>query len=241
MTSIPAAVSLAVHRKRGTYEQEVDLFAALTDFTRTLMIESGIPEDRIVVKPNFVEDPGAPSVRSDTSETLLYVGRLESSKGVGQLARIWRDRKAPFPLTVVGDGPLRPELDRLPGVTTTGWLPRDRVGDLIAQARAVLVPSLWYEGQPLVVLESFARGTPVVASAHGGLGETVRPANPELLVEPGDVDSLLDAFEKLKDSAFVGEAGRRSRQVYESKHTPEVAVRKLESIYQAAIAVRRRR
>jgi glycosyltransferase involved in cell wall biosynthesis len=105
---------------------------------------------------------------------------------------------------------------------------------MLLDSRASISPSIWFESQPLSVLEAFAAGTPVLASAIGGLGETVAPLGPDWRVRSGDVAAWSVALERLADDAFVDHAGRVARAAFELKHTPAEARDMLERTYAEA-------
>ncbi|HEY2843189.1 MAG TPA: glycosyltransferase family 4 protein [Bryobacteraceae bacterium] len=225
------ATMLAVHRAAGTYRKQVDLYIALSEFARRKFIEGGLPQDRIVVKSNFVSpDPGAGEGRGDYA---LFVGRLSEEKGVGTLAAAWRGLSS-VPLKVVGDGPLR-TASWPDGVTWLGAQPRDRVMALMQEARVLVFPSTWYENAPLTIIEALACGLPVIASDIGSLPEFVQHGQTGLLFRPGDpadlarqVRAALSHPEKLRAMRVA------ARREYESKYTPERNYKLLLEIYEIA-------
>ncbi|MDW4662823.1 glycosyltransferase, partial [Escherichia coli] len=120
---------------------------------------AGFDGGRIDVKPNFMADPGAPDP-AEPRAGLLYVGRLSREKGLSVLLDAVAGTG--IPLRIVGEGPERVALEaRAAGqVTFLGALSRVDVLREMAEAEALVVPSLWYEGFPMVVVEAFAQGTP---------------------------------------------------------------------------------
>src|SRR5688500_3813859 len=155
--------------------RHVSLFIALTEFARRIFIKGGLPADRIRVKPNFIEPD--PQMHEGDREGFLFVGRLAREKGVEDLLNAWRLLAGVVPLRIVGDGPLRPLVERLArdlrNVQVMGQCTHDEVIDLMKVARALIFPSVWYEGQPVTILEAFASGLPVIASRIGGLSELI--------------------------------------------------------------------
>lgn len=236
ITSVPAAVNVGFHRWRETWQRHVGLFIALSDFSRQVFIKSGLPPDRITVKPNFVEDPGPRSSPAYHSDTLLYVGRLSVEKGVGLLAKAIRQVGNRFRWSIVGDGPLRKELEGIPGVDLLGWLPRRSVDHLMQASRALILPSLTYENQPMAAIEAFAASLPVLASNHGGLAETVAPLGEMSLFPAGDLDGLVTGITALEDDHLIERAAAAARRTYRERHSPAVGLKQLEAIYQATIA-----
>ncbi len=148
-----------------------------------------------------IERPTALFRRSPAAEPLfVFTGRLAREKGVATLLRalaLSRAEGTAARLRVVGDGPLRQSLERLTSelglgdaVEFTGWLPLERVEAQLADAWALVAPSLWAEPLGLTALEAVVRGIPVIASATGGLAETVENGVSGLLFPNGDAGAL---------------------------------------------------
>lgn len=233
--SVPAALNVGFHRWRKTWQRHVGLFVVPTEFSRELMIVNGLPADRIVVKPNFVEDPGPRLNQADESDILLYVGRLDIEKGVALLAEAIRKTSGQYRWKIVGDGPIRHKLTGLRGVEMMGWLPRSEVDRLMKSSRALVVPSLCYEGQPMSVLEACAAGLPVLGAGHGGLGESLRSLGNDFLIQPGDLDELVAGLARLETDALIAFGSRAARLLYEDRHSLPKGLELLEATYFAAI------
>ena len=142
----------------------------------------------------------------------VFVGRLSPEKGPALFAEAARrnGQAAVF----VGDGPLRAELEaRYPEATVTGWLAPDEVHRRLRDAKALVFPSVWYEGQPLTVLESNALGTPVIVSDICAGREAVQHGVTGLWFASGNVDALAEAMRHLGNNAT---ADRMSRAAYET-------------------------
>lgn len=148
-----------------------------------------------------VEPPSPGFRRKPTAEPqFVFTGRLAREKGVDTLLRALaraRDDGVTARLRVVGDGPLRQELGQLvvelglgDAVEFTGRLPLEQVEAQLADAWALVAPSLWAEPLGLTAVEAVVRGIPVVASATGGLAETVEEGVTGLLFPNGDVSAL---------------------------------------------------
>src|SRR4051812_8030695 len=103
--------SLNLHRGIGTFTRRVGCFLTMTDFARHLLIRDGIPEQRIRVKPNCMDDPGEPVPFEEREPVVLFVGRLVQEKGITALLSAWRAVTGDCGLVVIGDGPLRPEAE----------------------------------------------------------------------------------------------------------------------------------
>lgn len=231
--SAALAGMLALHRTLGTYRSKVTRYIALNEFCRGKFIEGGLPADRVVVKPNFV-DFGVPGAGPRAG--LLFVGRLSTEKGIATLAAAM----ALLPgvsLRVAGDGPEAALLGDVPGVKHLGSLPGEAVREEMARAVALVVPSIWYENFPRTIVEAFACGLPVIASRIGALADIVTDGETGLLFEPGDQRDLADKLAWAQaNSDRMAEMGRRARAQYEAEFSAEVNYRRLIAIYADAVA-----
>lgn len=236
-----AAASLAVVRmqerawRQDVWSRYVHRFIALTEFARSKFIEAGLPAELISVKPNFVpaveRPPPAPERRA------VYVGRLSPEKGVHLALDAWGDLPH-LPLHVIGDGPQGPALHAAApsNVTFAGALAPAEVREQLANSLCLVVPSIWYEGFPLVVIEALEAGVPVVASRIGSLAEVVRHEVNGLLFDPGDPRSLRAAVTRLSnDSALLATLSRGAREDYKRNYTPQRNLEKLLCIYTEAL------
>lgn len=234
-----AAGTIALNRAAGTWVRHVDLFLALTEFGRDLFVRTGLPEEGVMVKPNSVPDPGPRATPPSTSQTVLYVGRLSNEKGILRLLDAWKDAAVPdLELVVAGDGPIQREVEghQSSRVRLTGRLTPDRVRELMLTSRALVFPSLWYEGQPMVILEALAAGLPLLASNHGGTTATLQGLEQEWLLQPRDRAAWQIGLARLSDGAAVDAAGVRARALYERAFTPECSLVGLEEAYRRAMA-----
>ena len=229
--SASLATALALHRRVGTFRR-VARFLAVSEFVRRKHIEAGIEADRIDVKPNFV-DP-LPR-RQGPGEYYLFLGRLAPEKGIGPLVEAWRD--IPARLVVVGDGEERARLAATAPATVEFHdpVPGDRVGDYLARARALVVPSIWYEGAPRTITEAYAAGVPVIASRCGALPGVVPDGVTGVLAEPGDVTSWRAAVNRLLDDATAVALGDRAFAEWRTSYSPERGIVDLEDAYRAAM------
>jgi glycosyltransferase involved in cell wall biosynthesis len=237
--SAAVAGVISVNRALGTWQRHVRLFLALNEFARERFIRGGLPPGKVRVKPNFVPDPGPRVTPPSRSRSVLFVGRLEPKKGIGLLLDAWRlHQPAGLRLVIIGDGPLRSDLEsRAPrGVRFEGRLAPEAVRRWMLQARALVFPSLLYEGQPMSILESFAAGLPVLASRLGGNAELLLPAGQEWLVGPGGPDTWAHAFRLLQDPGRIDQASGVLRQLYEWRFNEQAGRRHLEAAYLAAQA-----
>lgn len=163
------ATTLAVHRPTW---KSVDRFIALTSAVADHLRDYGIPDERIVVKPNAVPDPGIPA---PPGEGFLYMARLTPEKGLDLLLEAWRRHPvgALGPLRIAGDGELRPLVEAAaaerPDVLYLGQLDRSGVRAALTASAVVLATSTWHDVLPTVIIEALASGRPVLGTALGGI------------------------------------------------------------------------
>jgi glycosyltransferase involved in cell wall biosynthesis len=232
--SAATAGMLTLHRALGTAERAVDCHIALTEHARRLLVEGGLPADRIVVKPNFAPDPGPADDRP--RQGLLYVGRLSPEKGLDvllQAAALAGQR-----VTVVGDGPLAEACRSSAWIDFRGPGTADQVRDAMRGARALLLPSTCHESMPRVLVEAFACGLPVVASRLGALAELVDHDGNGLLFEAGDPQALADAMGVAVRGDRLAQWSGHARAAYDSRYTEAAALDALLRVYRRVIAER---
>lgn len=235
-TTIVAGM-LAYHRARQTYEYDVDRYIALTSFARELFVRGGLPADRIAIRPNYLMD--APGIGDGKGQYALYVGRLTTEKGVNTLIRAWQG--VDLPLKIAGDGALRSALQQQASETHAnveflGFKPRQEIWSLLQRAQFLVIPSECYEGFPVTVLEAFATGTPVIASAIGALDEIVADWSNGLKFSPGNADALRATINRLRNYPDLLRAMRTNNRVrFEREYSPSLAASSLLAIYESVL------
>jgi glycosyltransferase involved in cell wall biosynthesis len=239
--SLGVATMLSVHRAAGTWRRDVDVYVPATGFAAEKFAQAGLPAERIMVKPNFVDpDPEPGAGRGGYA---VFVGRLAPEKGLPTLLEAWSMMDAGTPLKIVGDGPLadlvKDAAARMPSVQWLGRRPLEEVYRIVGDAAVLIFPSIWYEGMPKTILESLAKGTPVIASRIGAMAEMIDHGRIGLHFAPGSAAELAQQVQ----AAFSGriDLGRmrgEARREFEMKYTPEQNYRRLREIYAAAMARR---
>lgn len=227
----------AVHRAAGIWANAVDLYVALTAFARSRFVAGGLPAGKIVVKPNFVwPDPGA---GTETGGYAVFAGRHMEEKGLGVLAGAWERLNGSPPLKTVGGGPDEAVLGGVTGVELLGHRPRAEVLGLMRQAAFLVFPSLCYEGLPMVILEAFCCGLPVIASRLGAMAEIIEDGRTGLLFTPGDAADLAAKVEwLLAHPVALARMRREARAEFEAKYTAARNYEMLMEIYERARASR---
>jgi glycosyltransferase involved in cell wall biosynthesis len=230
-----AVANQAVHALRASYDQ-VERFICLNQTARRLFARHGLPDRRLVVKPNSVRDPGPPAGAPDGRA--LFLGRLSAEKGVDLLLETWR-RRAVLPLRIAGDGPLRPAVEaaaRDGVVEYLGELSHAEAACHLRDAACLLLPTRVLEGMPMTVLEAFSHGVPVVASRLGVLEEMIPRDREGRLFDPGSSLDLIEKLESLTPREPRARAAAAAREAFEERYTEAVNRSALQAIYADAIA-----
>lgn len=226
------AATLAAHR--GTWHR-VERFIALTDAIAQHLIGYGIDEHRIVVKPNSTPDPGPPAPLGDG---FLFIGRLTEEKGVRLLLEAWGRRPAGR-LRVVGDGPLRAEVEAFArtrdDVDFLGSVDREGVASAFRESAVVVAPSIWHDVLPTVILEALAAGRPVLGTDLGGIPYLIGDAG---WTVSSTVDALVAGLGAAREQA--PEYAPRARRRYETTFHPDVVTGQLISVYKGLTAAAER-
>ncbi len=182
-----------LHKLINTWNKKIGVYIALTEFAKEKLQNSSlkIVSNQIVVKPNFTNDPGP--VSNEREDFFLFAGRISEEKGIKVLLQAF----AEIPnrrLIVAGEGPLKTELEEQfkpnLNISFTGRLNNIETIALMKKCRALIVPSLWYEGFPFVIIEAFSTGTPVLASNIGAMQSIITDSYNGFHFKPGNKEEL---------------------------------------------------
>jgi glycosyltransferase involved in cell wall biosynthesis len=241
-TALSAVVLMEtlVHRALRTYAHNVDRFVVPSRFYIEKLAAWGWPRDRFVHIPNFV-DVDRLQPQGHAGDGFLYMGRLSPEKGLRTLLRA--ATAAHQPVTFVGSGPEEQPLRHL--ADTLGadarFLGHRSGADLhaaVAAARAVVIPSEWYENAPISVLEAYALGRPVIGAAIGGIPELVREGETGATFPAGDVAALRQTLARFAAMPIqaVTAMGRAGRQWVEREFSAAMYRRRLLALYEELLA-----
>jgi glycosyltransferase involved in cell wall biosynthesis len=238
--TLPLAVATVAHRRvwRTVPSAYIFISASQQNELRAL----NWPDSRCFVKPNLV--PAAPP-KNATEDLVVYVGRINESKGLRLLMQAWdlfesRRSESTLRLAIAGSGPLAEEVGQWArpkaAVDVLGLLSRQQCADLLSRARAAIIPSEWLETFGLVVVEAMAAGVAPVACAHGSFPELIVDGKDGVLFPPGDAAALARVLDRVDQCpAVFDELGRRARRSYEERFDPGCSLQRLETIYRFAI------
>jgi glycosyltransferase involved in cell wall biosynthesis len=217
-------ISSLFHRFTGIYGKIN--YICLTEFNKQKLLQlKQIKEEKIYIKPNYMDSMTIYS----KEDYFVYAGRLDELKGIKILFEAWAQMGANAPrLIVCGTGPLEDWCkDKAIGlnIQLMGFVENTKVKDIIGHSRALILPTLWYEGFPMSIVEAYSAGTPVICSDFGNTGRIVYEGITGWKFEIGSIEGLVKAVNKWEDiSCSV-------KRIYEEKYTAESNYQQLLSIY----------
>jgi glycosyltransferase involved in cell wall biosynthesis len=232
-------VEMYFHRRLLSIYELVDIFISPSKFLIEKMEESGL-KGNLKFLPHFIwlED-FEPADASEGGE-IAYVGRLSPEKGLFTLLTALKGLD--IPCKIVGDGPIRTELQRsaethaMTNISFLGHKPLKEWMFELKGAKFIVLPSEWYENNPRIILEAFAMGKPVIGSNIGGIPGLIDNAKNGLLFDPGDSRDLRKKILHLwHNPKMVEKMGENARKFIEMNCEPRIYYGRLMKIYEQAI------
>jgi glycosyltransferase involved in cell wall biosynthesis len=237
-----AAVEATAARRRGTYDK-IARYIAPSRFAIDVAELGGLERSRVDHIPNFLPDAeiDAATRGQDQGPRFLYVGRLTTTKGLRVLLDAFARLEVEAELRIAGAGELAGAVEAAaaadPRITFLGRLSRAEVAAEYGQARAVMMPSVWEDNGPLVVLEAQASARAMIVSDRGGLPEFVEHEATGLVAAAGDSGALARAIERLAgDPALAARLGAEAYRRLRSDYSADRHYARLMDTYQTATA-----
>ncbi|MCQ5363560.1 glycosyltransferase family 4 protein [Anoxybacillus salavatliensis] len=239
LATLPLVIMFYLHKIIGTYKNKVDLYITLTNFAKNMMIESGLSEDKIKVKPNFVNINFNKTIYTDINKRkkqFVFVGRIVKEKGIDLLLEAFDQNIEDFDLVVIGEGPERENLQRKyrknKRIKWYGQLNNDEVLEEISKSYSLVMPSKLYETFGMVVIEAFSVGTPVIVPNHAGFPDIISPNENGYLFQPNDLTDLALKMKKIIAlNNNWNEFSKNALKSYEKYYTSEKNYQYLMDIY----------
>lgn len=230
-----SATTLKIHRVIGTYKKVNYIF--LTEFNKKKILELNknghivIAEDKTFIKPNFVNIDRELIEFEQRKNQFVFAGRLDKLKGIDILLESWKEIKD-FDLIICGTGPEEEwckkfiEENGISNVRMMGFVQNEKVMDIIAESKALILPTQWYEGFPMTIVESLACGTPVIGSDIGNVGSLIENGVTGLKFEYNSVESLSKFVRTITDMVSS------SKDKFDESYIASANYQKLLQIYQ---------
>lgn len=191
-------------------------------------------DTRLFSVPNLIPVARGERVRAEQNRNFISIGRMSEEKGLADLAEA--SRRGKLPVVCVGDGRIRDRVRAInPDIFITGWVSEERVETWLHQARCLVFPSKWMEGQPLVVLQALARGVPVICyDASCAVDCVTDGVDGDIVPVSEGVEGLLQAMRKYAAPELVEARSRNAYKKYWANPlTPERHLERLLQVYQS--------
>lgn len=229
-----------LHKCKKSYDA-IDYIITPSAFYKKKFIEFGINKNRVTHIPNFLDRP-VPYINTfKTQESYyLYLGRLSEEKGI--LTLIQAMQAIHSELYIVGSGPLRNKIEKyisdnhLVNINLLGFKSGQDLIDIVGNAKAVVLPSEWYENGPYSAIEALQLGRPIIGANIGGIPELINKNG--YLFTSGNVEALQDVlmhFENLDINEYE-KMKYVSKTLFEQNYTPQTHMLKIMTLYKKAIS-----
>lgn len=229
-----------IHRNTGVYGKIN--YICLTEFNKEKLLQlKQIKAERVFVKPNFVDSCDAPVVpyRRRTNQ-FIFAGRLDKLKGIDILLEAWKLMGADAPILLVcGTGPMENwcreyiRENGLNSVEMKGFVPNTEAKKLIANSEVLILPTQWYEGLPMTILEAYSVGTPVITSDLGNTGAVVINGVTGYKFKADSAEELKGVVKKIEVTEEIGWESNVLNE-YKNRYSPERNYEMLSSVYMKA-------
>lgn len=200
--SLLGVIEAKLYTMLKTYKK-VDLYVCPSKFLEDkLLSASDVYAGKTFAIHNFIEKKPIPQRVAAEKPYIAFASRLSKEKGVellAQAAKLLPD----YTFAVAGSGPDDECLKNIPNVTMKGFLSGDELNSFVANARVMILPSVWYENCPLNILETHSFGVPVITMNSGGMAELVEDGKTGVLINEPTAEAIADAIKKcFEDEAF---------------------------------------
>lgn len=196
--TLVCVLSTWFHRMTGIYGKIN--YICLTEFNKNKLLElKQIKPEKVFVKPNFVEIEGSFVPEERRKAQFVFAGRLDKLKGIDVLFEVWRRMGDTAPkLVVCGIGPMenwcKDYIKQIQvNIEMRGYISSSEVRKLIANSKALVLPTQCYEGFPMSMVEAFSVGTPVVCSDLGNAGDIVEEGVTGCKFQITSIESFINA------------------------------------------------
>ncbi len=231
------AFAIWINKKNGTWAS-IDKYIVLTDHAKQIFQSSGImSKEKIVVKPNFISDIKADECERGTH--FLYTGRLSEEKGIDLLLRAFA--RSGHTLKIIGQGPLSSLVEdyaaKYKNIIYLGFKNKEFIVQELRVCSAFIFSSIWFEGNPLTIIEALACGTAVLAPALGAMQSMITNGYNGWHFKPGSEEDLIEKLNGWQQLSSGQKAVfyTNARQSYIDNYTPSKNFEKLISIYKSVV------
>jgi len=235
LKSLTCAIEMYFHKIFRLYEN-VDRFIVLSQFSKERFIRYGLPEDKLIFLPNYIDMPSLPK-KEINDRYILFFGRLTDKNGIFTLIKAMK-KLSEIELRVLGEGEQKDYIinyvreNKMENIKLLGFKQGDELKKLISESYFTVFPNHGYHLCPMSILESFAYNKPVIGSNRGSIPELINDGIDGLLFEPKNVEDLTEKISYLYHHPLLAQKmGISARKKVEEKYSEEGYYKKLLGIY----------
>jgi glycosyltransferase involved in cell wall biosynthesis len=222
--------------KNKTLLKNIDKFITLTEFTKQEFIKANIPEDKLIIKPNFLPKKKINLQKIDNKKNAIFASRISKEKGILTLLKSWKNIETK--INIYGDGPLLNKIkNNTKNIQFHGNYSRDLIPEEIKKSKFLIFPSEFYESMPMTILESFREGTLVLASNIGSIKSIIKDKYNGILFNPNDPNDIQEKVEwVLNNSKKCDEISLNAMNDFNNKYSEDNNYQELINIYNKTIS-----
>jgi glycosyltransferase involved in cell wall biosynthesis len=235
--TIPLVLMQQVNRWNGSFTERCSGYICLSEFAKEIFTRSGLPNNKLHVKPNFATDHGASTKKRENK--IVFIGRIVDEKGPHILVDAWlKAQPKGWTCHVLGEGDMKDDLmaksKDCESLKWHGWVSKEEVEEFIETSKFVIMTSTCYEGFPLALAEALSYGTPAIVPNHGAMPEIMQTPEIGFAAEPSnpeDFAKVIIEATQITDQDWQTRS-QAARQRFEQNYTPEANFHALMEIYQ---------
>lgn len=225
------AFANTLHDKIGTWKYKIDKFIVVNSFTKELLQQKGIAENKIAFKPNFVVNKTYNDYTT-RSDFYLFAGRLSEEKGIRYLIDAFKKNQKQ--LVIAGDGDLKAFVQNncSPNIQYVGLKNAEEMTALMLQAKALVFTSIWIEAMPMIIIEAMASGLiPIIASSINTT-KMLSDSKEGFIFHPTSLDlfNKINEFEQL-EFATLQNISNAARARFELQYSEQAHLSRIDEIY----------
>ena len=213
--SVLAQLSFWYYRATKVFDN-IDYFFVLTNFQKEKVKSLGISENKIILKPNSLQMNF--NIQKDKKD-YIYVGRLEGSKGIYELLKVWDTLDERFVLTIIGGGDIEEELRskfNKSNIIFKAKCSREETLDCISKAKYLIQPSIWYETFGLTIIEAMSFGVPVIGFDVGTRRDFIEDGVNGFLSSRDNLKEVIEKSFKFEEYDELSKSTIKTAKIYEN-------------------------
>jgi glycosyltransferase involved in cell wall biosynthesis len=213
----------------------IDYFFVLTNFQKEKVKSLGIKKERIILKPNSLKMNF--NINKDRKD-YIYVGRLQESKGIYELLKVWDTLEDKYILTVIGGGDQEVEIKERynkNNIIFKGKCSREETLKYISKSKYLIQPSLLYETFGLTIIEAMSFGVPVIGFNIGTRGDFIKDEENGFLSNDSDLGEVIKKSFEYKEYEYLSKNAIKKARLYENDYVIDNQVKIYKNILENKI------